>query len=59
VLALRQFPKEELPRHDLFTATGPHRITLLTCGGDFDPERRTYRDNVVVIAVPSPTGAEP
>jgi hypothetical protein len=29
-------------------------LRLVTCGGEFDPRRRHYRDNVVVTAVPAP-----
>jgi hypothetical protein len=29
-------------------------LPLVTCGGEFDPRRRHYRDNVVVTAVPAP-----
>ena len=36
----------------LFTTQGPHRLVLVSCGGAFDPVRRTYADNVVVTAVP-------
>ena len=30
----------------------PPRLTLITCGGPFLPEYRSYRDNVVVVAEP-------
>ena len=33
-------------------ATGPPRLTLITCGGPFLPEFGSYRDNVVVVAEP-------
>ena len=36
----------------LFTRSGPPRLTLITCGGPFLPEFRSYRDNVVVVAEP-------
>jgi Sortase domain len=45
--------KAELPIDKLFRRDGPPALTLITCGGDFDPERRSYRSNVVVRAVPS------
>ena len=35
-------------------ATGPPRLALVTCGGPFLPELRSYRDNVVVVAEPVP-----
>ncbi len=51
VTARRQLPKDELP-NDLFDRTGPPRLALVTCGGEFDPARRSYRDNIVVLAEP-------
>jgi len=39
---------------DLFTTGGPARLALITCGGPFDTTTRSYRDNVVVIATPTP-----
>jgi hypothetical protein len=47
-----RYPKAELPVDDLFAVTGGARLVLITCGGDFDPGRRSYRDNVVVAAAP-------
>jgi len=34
----------------LFAADGPHRLVLLTCGGEYDRSRGGYQANVVVIA---------
>lgn len=42
---------EPLPA-DLFAAAGPHRLVLITCGGDFDRRTRHYADNVVLLAEP-------
>ena len=44
--------KQELPVDVLFARDGPARLTLITCGGPFQPELRSYRDNLVVTAVP-------
>jgi hypothetical protein len=44
--------KEELPLDALFARGGPPRLVLVTCGGPFDPARRSYEDNVVVVAEP-------
>ena len=52
VVSFERFAKAEVPMDRLFTAQGPHRLVLISCGGAFDPERRTYADNVVVTAVP-------
>lgn len=52
VLALEQFVKAEVPMDRLFSSGGPHRLVLISCGGDFDPTTSSYQDNVVVTAVP-------
>jgi hypothetical protein len=51
VVSLERFPKAKTPLARLFAADGPHRLVLITCGGDFDASRSSYRDNVVVTAV--------
>lgn len=38
----------ELGRY--FTAQGPARLTLITCGGVFDRSARHYQDNIIVTA---------
>ncbi|WP_440713818.1 class F sortase [Gordonia sp. FQ] len=45
----RQYDKHELPQ-DLFSIKGPPRLVLITCGGDFDAQARSYLQNIVVIA---------
>ncbi len=52
IVAREVFQKEVLPLDDLFRRDGPPRLTLITCGGPFLPEYRSYRDNVVVVAEP-------
>ena len=50
----RQFyPKTSVPLPALFSTTGAPRLTLITCGGQFDPTAHSYLDNVVVTAVPA------
>jgi len=39
---------------ELFAATGQPRLVLISCGGPFDRAARSYRDNIVIIAVPAP-----
>lgn len=51
VVARRLYPKDELPARLVFARTGRPRLTLVTCGGDYDPARRRYEHNVVVFAV--------
>ena len=45
-----QYPKVAMPMHDIFVWSGPSRIAVITCGGEFDRARRSYTDNVVVYA---------
>ena len=46
------YAKLELPRERLWRNTGPEELVLITCGGDYNPEIRRYRENIVVYAVP-------
>jgi sortase (surface protein transpeptidase) len=48
----RQVPKLDLTDSGVFDRTGPPRLTLITCGGEFDRDARSYRDNVVITAAP-------
>jgi sortase (surface protein transpeptidase) len=48
-----QVDKNQLPIEQIFVADGPPGLTLITCGGDFDGGARSYRDNIVVRAVPA------
>jgi len=44
--------KQRLPVEQLFARDGDPRLVLITCGGPFLPELSSYRDNLVVVAVP-------
>lgn len=46
--------KDELPTEDLFTRTGAPRLVLITCGGGWREDVRSYDSNVVVTAEPLP-----
>jgi sortase (surface protein transpeptidase) len=52
VIAREVFNKTVVPLDEIHARSGPHRLTLVTCGGPFDPETLVYTDNVVVTAVP-------
>jgi sortase (surface protein transpeptidase) len=45
--------KVALPIDELFRREGDAVLTLITCGGEFDPGARSYRSNVVVRAAPA------
>ena len=51
VTAVEQYPKQALP-DSVFQRNGPARLRLITCGGEFDEEAGSYRDNLVVTAEP-------
>lgn len=52
VIGRETIEKDELPVDELFDRSGPARLTLVTCGGPWRYEASSYRDNVVVVAVP-------
>jgi LPXTG-site transpeptidase (sortase) family protein len=52
VRAVEVLDKNELPVDVLFDRAGPPRLTLVTCGGEFDRAANIYRANVVVTADP-------
>jgi Sortase domain len=45
--------KKALPVDELFARDGRPLLVLITCGGEYLPELRTHRDNVIVTAVPA------
>jgi hypothetical protein len=44
--------KTSLDLPGLFARDGPPLLHVVTCGGDFDREKRRYDENVVVTAEP-------
>lgn len=46
------YGKLELPRDRIWRNTGDETLVLITCGGDYNPDIRRYRENIVVYAVP-------
>ncbi|MEL7156714.1 MAG: class F sortase [Actinomycetota bacterium] len=46
------YDKSDLPFDEVFRKDGEPVLQLITCGGTFDPEARSYQANVVVTAVP-------
>lgn len=42
--------KDQLPVDRIWNDTDDVVLRLVTCGGDFDPQRRSYRSNVIVYA---------
>lgn len=48
-----QYDKTQLPKDSIFGRSGGPQLVLITCGGDFNREVRSYDDNVVVYANPA------
>ena len=46
----RRYPKTAFPTDTVFGAESAQVLRLVTCGGSFDAQRRSYRDNLVVEA---------
>ncbi|WP_404386693.1 class F sortase [Knoellia locipacati] len=45
-----QYAKTALDTDALFSRSGPARLHLVSCGGEWNPRTRHYEDNVVAIA---------
>ncbi|MDH6235861.1 class F sortase [Cryobacterium sp. CG_9.6] len=48
--ATETMPKGDVPWGTVFDRDGPSRLTLVTCGGEFDYENLRYSSNVIVSA---------
>lgn len=47
---VERFAKDEFPTELVYADLDHAGLRLITCGGDFDPQARSYKDNVVVFA---------
>lgn len=52
VTSRRTVPKADLDTGSLFDRSGPEVLQLVTCGGPWQADRSSYRDNVIVTAEP-------
>jgi hypothetical protein len=50
VRSVEQHPKDQFPTKAVYGDVDTPELRLITCGGDFDDEARSYRDNIVVFA---------
>ncbi|MBS3942381.1 MAG: class F sortase [Actinobacteria bacterium] len=50
VRALERHPKDDFPTERVYAGTAGPELRLITCGGDFDRDARSYRDNIIVYA---------
>ena len=46
-------PKPAVSVNGVFDRDGERLLRLVTCGGEFEEEVRSYRSNVIVTAVPA------
>jgi hypothetical protein len=51
VVDVRRVDRSALPE-ELFARTGPERLRIITCGGEYVPDQGGYQQNLVVTAVP-------
>lgn len=52
VVERTMYVKDGLPADRIWSTTGDESLVLITCGGDFNPDIRRYRHNIVVYAIP-------
>lgn len=52
VVGRERIVKQALPVDEIFARDGEPLLVLVTCGGEYLPELRSHRDNVVVTARP-------
>ena len=50
VTTVQQHPKDRFPTDAVYGTIDHAGLRLITCGGDFDSAKRSYRDNIVVFA---------
>lgn len=48
--SVRSYSKSEFPTRTVYGGTTRPEVRLITCGGDFDSDAGSYRDNTVVFA---------
>ena len=51
VVDLERYPKDQFPTDKVHGPTPGAELRLITCGGAFNSQTRSYRDNVVVYAI--------
>jgi hypothetical protein len=56
ITSVEQYPKDRFPTEAVYGAIDHAGLRLITCGGQFDDGRDSYRDNIVAFAELSSTG---
>ena len=52
VYQVHRYSKDHFPTATVYGPTPGPQLRLITCGGSFDPSAGSYRDNIVVSALP-------
>ncbi len=50
VTDIEDYPTNAAPLDTIFTTSGPARVVLITCAGDWDPRAKSYDHRLVVFA---------
>ena len=50
VQRIQQIPKTRFPTSEVYGDTAGPELRLITCGGSFDRDARSYRDNIIAYA---------
>ena len=50
VSRVAQYPKNSFPTDEVYGDVEGPQLRLITCGGEFNPGAKSYRDNIVVYA---------
>ena len=50
VTSNEEFPKDEFPTDAVYGNIDHAGLRLITCGGEFDRQARSYTDNIIVFA---------
>lgn len=51
ITSIEQVPKSRFPTDRVYGRTADPTIRLMTCGGEFDPVERSYKDNIIAYGV--------
>jgi len=50
VTRVAEYPKTQFPTDEVYGSTDTPEMRLISCGGRFDCNTRSYEDNIVVYA---------
>ncbi len=50
VTTMNVYPYDDAPLDEIYSQSGPERLTLITCSGTWYPELEQYGDRLVVVA---------